>query len=35
MACIRGITENSPEGQAMKIPLTGAAGKRGQTCASC
>ena len=30
MACIRGITENSPEGQAMKILLTGAAVQLGQ-----
>ena len=30
MGCIRGITENSPGGQAMKILLTGAAGQLGQ-----
>ena len=29
MGCIRGITENSPGGQAMKILLTGAAGQLG------
>ena len=30
MGCIRGITENSPGGPAMKILLTGAAGQLGQ-----
>jgi len=30
MGGIRGITENSPGGQAMNILLTGAAGKLGQ-----
>ena len=30
MGCIRGITENSPGGQAMKILLTCAAGQLGQ-----
>jgi dTDP-4-dehydrorhamnose reductase len=30
MGCIRGITENSPKEQTMKILLTGAAGQLGQ-----